>query len=315
MKPTIASVLFLACAGALLGSTASGAPATGRGSLLDDLVRMTRTGSSDAELLVYAKAHRRELPPEVSDDILRWLHDSGVSERVVSYMSAIDVRASDEASQTGGATTYDQPRRPSYSYPEGDESRYPDQSDGGYPESYAYSDNYAGPGYPENSCDSCWGYGYSPYWDYGYPYGFFVYQVPIDRFHGHDHRFHGGHGHDGHHHGHGEPRGVMNAGRGSRDAWRERGSGANARTLATLRPRGQARPVPPRQSAGPGLRTASRPVGPRGFAASPRARGSLPMISRAPRASAGSRGFGGGPGFFGGSARGPVVSPGGRGRR
>jgi len=295
MNPTVAFVSLFAFAGMLLGSTSSGT--AGRVSLLEDLVRMTRTGTSDAELLVYAKAHRRELPPEISEDNLRWLHDSGVSERVVSYMSAIDVRASDEMPQAGAATGYDQPRRPSYSYPEGDQSEYP--------ESYAYSDNSPLPGYSDNSCDSCWGYGYSPYWDYGYPYGFFVYQAPIDGFHGHDHRFHDHHGHDGHHHGHREPRGAMNAGRGFRDAWRERGVGASARTLATLRPRGQARPLPARQNAGPGFGTAGRPVGPRGFAASSPARGSLPMVSRAPRA----------PSFSGGNARGPVVSPGGRGRR
>ena len=64
--------------------------------LLEDLVRMTRAGSSEAEVLAYARAHRLELPPELSEAALLWLRDSGVRESVVRYMSAIDVRPSHE---------------------------------------------------------------------------------------------------------------------------------------------------------------------------------------------------------------------------
>src|SRR6476469_9675393 len=62
--------------------------------LLEELVRMTKAGASDVSVLAYARAHRLELPEELSVAALQWLRSAGVSERVVSYMSAIDVRAS-----------------------------------------------------------------------------------------------------------------------------------------------------------------------------------------------------------------------------
>ena len=63
--------------------------------LLNELVRLTRAGESELTVLAYARAHRTELPSEVSVATLRWLRDAGVGERVVAYMAAIDVRVPD----------------------------------------------------------------------------------------------------------------------------------------------------------------------------------------------------------------------------
>src|SRR6476660_7777508 len=87
MKRAVAFSFFLACSGLLLAAPPS---------LLDDVVRLTRDELSDETVLAYAKAHRGELPPVVTADRLQWLRESGVSERVVRYLRAIDVRAGDE---------------------------------------------------------------------------------------------------------------------------------------------------------------------------------------------------------------------------
>ena len=73
---------------------------------LAEIVRMTKAGASDVSVLAYARAHRLELPEELSVAALQWLRGAGVSERVVSYMSAIDVRASgfQAAAQQEGVT-------------------------------------------------------------------------------------------------------------------------------------------------------------------------------------------------------------------
>ena len=92
MKPAFAFSFLLTCCGVLLADSTTRSPLPHKpATLLDDLVRMTQAGSSDVTVLAYAKAHRLELPPEVSDRDLRRLRDSGVSELVVRYMSAIDV--------------------------------------------------------------------------------------------------------------------------------------------------------------------------------------------------------------------------------
>src|ERR1700737_1220703 len=97
MKPALAFSFLLLCCGVLLADSMARLPLPRKpATLLGDLVRMTQAGSSDVTVLAYAKAHRLELPPEVSDRDLRWLRDSGVSELGVRYMSAIDVRASGE---------------------------------------------------------------------------------------------------------------------------------------------------------------------------------------------------------------------------
>src|SRR6202158_2108844 len=100
MKRAVAFWFLLACCGVLLGNSGNpGSLPNKPATRLQDLVRMTRAGSSDVAVLAYAKAHRAELPPEVSDSDLRWLRNSGVSETVVGYMTAIDVRASSEGAQ------------------------------------------------------------------------------------------------------------------------------------------------------------------------------------------------------------------------
>ncbi len=106
MKRAVSFFVLLACCGLLLADS----PGTGRAAreqapLLRDLVRMTNAGFSDETVLEYAKAHRAELPSLVSADDLLWLRKSGVSETVVRYMTAIDVRASEEGA--GEDVAYD----------------------------------------------------------------------------------------------------------------------------------------------------------------------------------------------------------------
>src|SRR5262249_9098875 len=85
MKRTaLASCFLVLCCGVLLGASAEPRPASHeRAPLLQELVRMTRAGASDVTVLAYAKAHRLELPPEVSDEDLVWLRQRGVSDLVV----------------------------------------------------------------------------------------------------------------------------------------------------------------------------------------------------------------------------------------
>ena len=283
---------------------------------------MSRAGSSDVELLGYAKAHRGELPPEVSDQDLQYLRDSGVSERVVSYMTAIDVRASGNAPQQGvpfdsGDQTPAPPPRPNPSYPEGEsipyDNGYSNGNSGAYPENYAYPDSYAySDAYGDGRCGSQWGYDCYPYFNsyypyYYYPYTFFAFQ-PFQRFRDHVHHFHDGHGSNGNRW-RGKSAGGMTTARvASRDAWRQRtfnGVNASMRRPTALGQRGSARTVFARQGMGAGSRATRSMVGTRGLGASGPARGSFAGLSRAPRpsVSGGSRGSVGHPSFSGGGMR------------
>ncbi|HEY3122667.1 MAG TPA: hypothetical protein VGK70_01220, partial [Thermoanaerobaculia bacterium] len=97
MKRAAAFFSFLACSGLLLADP----PDPGRSlrepaPLLEDLARLTKAGFSDETVLDYAKAHRAEAPSLIAADDLLWLRESGVGEGVIRYMTAIDVRASDQ---------------------------------------------------------------------------------------------------------------------------------------------------------------------------------------------------------------------------
>ena len=329
MKPAVTFFCLLACCGALLGSqTSAGASAGQTGSPLDELVLMSRAGSSDVDLLAYAKAHRGELPSEVSDKDLEWLLDSGVSERVVSYLMAIDARIPDDTAGVSRAASATESTISSYSgsYPESDGGSY----DNGYSsgdvassDAYAYPEDYAGAyagSYWSDWCPYCYGYPY-------YPYALFLYP-PLFFSHFHDHvDHHDHHGHDGHDGGHrpGKPGGVMTASRGSSEAWRERGSSQVWRERGSAaswrRPSGSGSRAPARTSfarqgisRGPGA--VGRRVAPRGLRPPGAPRGGLASGFRAaPQASPGSRGSFGRSSFSSGGARGAVGSPGGRGRR
>ena len=334
MKPTLVFLFLLACGGILLGSQTSPGTSGKPAPLLTELVQMTRAGASDVELLAYSKAHRRELPPEVSDQDLQFLRDSGVSERVVRYMTAIDVRVSGHVPQEGAPSSGEEaqapPRRSNDSYPQGESIPY----DGGdsseyagnytdsyaYPESYAYADNYGG-----NYCDPVWGYGCSPYYGYypyyAYPFTFFTYQPFFRRFndHNHNHHFPDHHGSNGNRW-RGQSGGTMTNTRvASRDAWRQRGfNGSNAgmRRPAALGQRGPARTVLARQGMAAGPRGARSMASLRGSGPSGPARGSFAGGSRAPRAGmvSGSRGSFGHPSASGGGMHAGGGARGGSGR-
>ena len=344
MRCAVAFSILLASCGVLLGDSPSpGSSTSAQGAtLLDDLVRMTRAGSSDATVLAYARAHRLELPAELSDASVRWLADSGVSQRVVRYMAAIDVRASSETERgmTSGSEMGEDAARSRGRYlSEGDSRRYEVDSfdddldrhagDSRYPEgdSGAYGDFSSG----YSSFDS-YPWDYSPSFGYSYPLYpsyFFVDRFgSLRRFPRRDHRddrFGGGR----------HRRGGVDHGRGH-DAWRERGfRGGRGRGGPMLAgPRGSGRSGFARggsRGGVPGLH--GRVIGPRGFGSASPGRGHFASGFRGPRGGftghAGFRnpGFSGHPGPRAGGApghgtnrgmgagRAPAGSPGARGRR
>src|SRR6266540_4354229 len=250
MKRAAAFFSFLACSGLLL----AGSPDPGRAPrepapLLEDLVGLTKAGFSDETVLAYAKAHRAEATPLIAADDLLRLRESGVSEPVIRYMTAIDVRASDHrgeddvAYESAEAAVYSSA---AYSYPDSSHYGYPDDFSydyGGYPETY-YADYYP-----------FFGAGYYPY-----PVYFFVNNAGFfGRFRDRRHRFgrhrdrfndHGRFGHSR------IPRGGFGRGTGGR---REGVMVAHRGPASPGFPRRS--PVPgyvPRRSPGPGF------VGPRG---------------------------------------------------
>lgn len=237
MKRAIVLSFLLACSGVLLAdSPDSRSPSLEPPSLLQDLVRLTNGGLSDETILAYAKAHRVELPPKVSTDDLLWLQKSGVSETVVRYMAAIDVRASDAgaaevvAYDSNGAAGHSA-AADSYS----DDSA--DSGYGSYPDSYydSYPDSYYNDSYP------VYGAGYYPY-----PVYFFVNRSGFfGRFHRQGHGFVGRRGHVIGHGGVGRPR-------FSRDGF-DRGLGGDRRRVIVGH-RGPARPLLPRGGVGQGFR-------------------------------------------------------------
>lgn len=344
MRCAVAFSVLLAGCGVLLGDSPNpGSSTRAQGAtLLDDLVRMTRGGSSDATVLAYARAHRLELPAELSDATLRWLADSGVSERVVGYMAAIDVRASAETApdltygfqaendavrSPGGYSSeessrrYELDSRDAYPDRDGGDSRYTERDSGAYGDSSSDSYAFDSDSYPWDSFSS-----------FGSPYPLYPSYFFVDRFGSfrrfprrdrRDDRFGGGR----------HRRGGVDHGRGH-DAWRERGfrGGRGGPMLAGPRGSGRSGFARGGSRAGvPGLR--GRAIGPRGFGSAGPGRGHPAPAFRGPRGGASGHagfrnpGFSGHPGPRAGGASGhgtsrgfgggraPAGSPGARGRR
>jgi hypothetical protein len=319
MKCAVAFSILLGGCSMLLGDSPS-SPSSSRhpaSTLLDDLVRMTRAGSSDASVLAYAKAHRMELPPELSDASLRWLRDSRVSETVVRYMAAIDVRASDVGAPEGVTDASGEDERAARP-----RAAYSSESDSGnVPPLYAESDAGAS-GYPYRDSDTYAGYeydyGYGYYPSFGDPYAYSPFSAYffVDRGRSfrrfprrdrRDHRFDGGHRGD---------RG------GFRDAWRERGS-PRRRGSMVAGPRGSGRPAFARGGVSPSARGPhGHAIGHRGFGPPGPGRGGFPNRFRGSPGGAGVHrdfghaGFSHGPPGGRSFSRGPIgMSGGGRGRR
>ena len=321
MKCAVALSVLLAASSLLLGDSPSPSPSPRQPSatLLDELVRMTRAGSSDRAVLAYAQAHRAELPSEVSAASLRWLRDSGVSDVVVRYMSAFDVRIpTDEPMEEAGGD-------------EGGAGRYALSDSSGYGYPYAESQPYADYGY--GYADYGYGYGYYPYFGYPYFYSPFVVIGRAESFRRHshsdhrdhhmdhgdhrDHRDQGNHRFDG-----GHRENAVNRG-GSRDAWRERGVRPGRAGSTAPGTRGPARPALTRGFGSGAQPVRGHGVSPRSFGAPGPAHANLAQSHRGPRggvpAGGGFRSFApaGAPhsGAAGGSGRGPAgPSGGGRGR-
>jgi hypothetical protein len=307
MKRAIVFSFLLACSSVLLAdSPDSRSPSLEPPSLLQELVRLTNGGLSDETILAYAKAHRAELPPRVSTDDLLWLRKSGVSETVIRYMSAIDVRASDAGA--ADAVAYDSrgaaghfAAADSYSddSADSDYGSYPDSYYDSYRDSYydSYPDGYYNDSYP------FYGAGYYPY-----PVYFFVNRNGFfERFRRQGRGFVGRRGHVIGHGGFGRPR--FHRGDSDRGSGRRRGN-------AIIGHRGPGRPAFPRGSLGKGFRGPRGGVirsGGGGHPGFPRS--GFGQGPRAPRAAAVRNGGFGRPGFPSGghAGRGPVARSGGPG--
>jgi hypothetical protein len=260
MKYAVAFSLLLGCSVVLLGdspdSPYSRRPSSQKATLLEDLVRLTKAGLSDETILAYAKAHRGELPPTVSAEDLLWLRNSGVSEEVIRYMTAIEVRAADQDTEdTSEDVAYDSGETAGYSSASPYDQSYPYSESEPYPESY-YNDYY-------------------PYFDYGfgfdYPYPVYFFVDGAGFFGRFRHRGffnHGGFGRrfprnrfDG---GSGRRRGGITVGRrgdGGAGSWRSRTAPAFRQPReAVVRNGGFGRPAAPRARVVPGFRPPSRGV-------------------------------------------------------
>ena len=334
MKCAVAFSILLAGSCMLLADPSKPAPSLPeRSSLLDDLVQMTRSGSSDAAILAYARAHRAELPPEISNGDLGRLRDAGVSERVVAYMSAIDVRDTGEEIQANADSTFENEVRPRGAYPE---TEGEDESYGGNEDGYAGGDAGA---YPDNSYDAYSGYGcpdcgdypFFGYGDFAGPFYFSDGRAFFPRFHRRDERFRRHREFD-----RGRrvirPRGDVRRRLASREAWRDRdprgrgdeflrrGASRDAWRESRFRDGRAAVAVRPRAPAGPGFTRGPgpRPRGAFGSGMPHRGfgpRGAPPAgFGGAQRGFAGPGGFGR-PGSSGGGRRSGGGSSGGRGRR
>jgi hypothetical protein len=285
MKRAVAFSFFLACSGLLLGNPADArGPSRQSASLLDDVVRLTRDGLSDETVLAYAKAHRGELPPVVTSDRLLWLRESGVSETVIRYLTAIDVRAVDEEEAEDTAYDSDEVARyPSAAYSSAGDDYDGDYYGGGdYDSGYYNSNSYDS--YPDSDYASFYAGDYPFYGGNYYPYPsyFFVNRGGFrGRFHRRDHGFRRNHRDADHRRGFGRrdfsrdrrvASGFDRSSRGRRggvvvgQGWRERqaiprgGFGQVARqprSIAMGR-NGPGRPAGPRRDFGPVSR------GPRG---------------------------------------------------
>lgn len=295
-------------------------PSRDPASILDEIVRLTKAGLTDETVLAYAKAHRGELPSVLSADRLHKLRESGVSETVVRYLTAIDVRASsDVAAENTASYDYgesDGRSTADYSSPAEEDDNGGSYDDGGYDAGY-YGDGGASyAAYPASDY-ACY-YGDYPFYGgvfYAYPAYFFVNRGDFfARFHrrGHDFRRHRGDA--GHHRGfgrHGFPRdrqAVNGFGRG----FRGRHGGIAAR------PGFRNRPALSRGDFFPGSRQPRGPAmgrgGPGRLVLPPRSFG---QVSRTPRGGVASPGAAFRPGFSSGShpaasvSRAPIARSGG----
>jgi hypothetical protein len=288
---------------------------------------MTNAGLSDETVLIYARAHRLELPPEVSTADLRWLKNSGVGESVLRYMAAIDVRSTDGGAGQevdDGDDAYDSDEAPRHSaradsYSDGGYGNYRDSDDNGYPDTYAdsYYDNYPETYY--NDYYPAYGAGFYPY-----PAYFFVNGGFFGRFRGRGHGRgfvgHRGRGFD--HGGFRRPRltrGDFDRSRGTRGDFgrglRTRGdfdrSLGRRRGSVVVDPRGSGRAGISRGYPGQGFRGPRGDVIGRGIPAQRAfSRGGFSPGPRAPRGPVVRNGGFGRPGFSGGGHAGGFGRPG-----
>ena len=323
MKRAIVFSFLLACSAILLGdSPGSSMQARDSRSLLQDLVRMTNAGFSDETILVYAKAHRLELPSEVSTDDLLWFRKSGVGESVIRYMAAIDVRSADGGAgqdADDGDDAYDSDealrysaRPDSYSDRGYGNDRDSDRDYNSYPDSYP--DSYAGSyydNYPETYFNDYYpihGAGFYPY-----PAYFFVNGGFFGRFRGrgYGHGFVGRRGRGFDHGGFGRqrfPRGDFDRSRRTRGDF-DRGFGTR-RGGVTVGRGGAGRPAFAPRRFDQGFQGSRGDVIGRGVPAQRALRGGFGPGPRAPRGPVARSGGFGRPGFSGGGRSGGFGRPG-----
>jgi len=91
--------------------------APSRNPLLEDVVRMSKGGVSDAVVVAYLTTHRRELPKILSQDDQLRLQRGGVSDSVMTYLSrnsAVDIGVTGEGGRGGSVYAVESPSQEGY---------------------------------------------------------------------------------------------------------------------------------------------------------------------------------------------------------
>jgi len=107
--------------------------APSRNPLLDEIVKMSKSGVADPVLITYLKTHSTEVPKVLTQEDLAWLQQGGVSDSVVSHLartSAVDIGVTGEGRQ---APEYAAGVEPS---PYGPSSLYSDDYGNMYPSNF-----------------------------------------------------------------------------------------------------------------------------------------------------------------------------------
>ena len=105
---------------------------------LNDVVRMTKAGLSDATIVAYVKARPARLDSELSADDLIQLRRTGVSETVIQYLARVtaDVGQYRESYDSRDGRAY--PVEPVYTVPYGYGDNYPLYAGGYFSSSVAF---------------------------------------------------------------------------------------------------------------------------------------------------------------------------------
>jgi hypothetical protein len=91
IKRSVALLVMSIFVSAFAFAQGASAPTRFSNPLLNDVLRMTKAGLSDATIVAYVKARRARLDSELSADDLIQLRRSGVTESVIEYLARITI--------------------------------------------------------------------------------------------------------------------------------------------------------------------------------------------------------------------------------